>query len=137
MKTLLVGMYFRPPAKQIVEVLPAGTKLQLSPETDNPFDEYAIQVLVRASQVPESQHEFLREILPSCGEDWDELLAEDKVIHLGYIAASGGKPLQKAGLDFGNREVLDFMGSHSNWIAELGFLEDGKPTVELSVGEEE
>lgn len=95
MKTLLVGSHFRPPAVAVLAHLPAGAKLRLQPEADNPYDEHAIRVYVPASEIPSSEHPALEAELPAFGSSLEEVLALGE-IWLGYLAASGGRPLQKA-----------------------------------------
>lgn len=41
----IVGARFRPPAQQILEILPAGTKLLLVRQPDNPYDAKAVAVM--------------------------------------------------------------------------------------------
>jgi hypothetical protein len=88
----LVGMHFRPPAKAVLEHLPAGAHFELIPEPENPYDEFAIKVLVSPEEVPESEHEALADDMVSYGCDITEFF-EGGQFHLGYI---GSKPT-KAG----------------------------------------
>lgn len=132
LRTLLVGAHFRPPARQLLEVLPAGAELKLDPE-DNPYDENAIRVLVDPKTIAEQYWPLLRDQLPLYGEDWDELLAkpdDDRDIQLGYVAKTGGKPLEKAGLAVGNVEFKEVM-SQFPWRATLQFGETGSPMVQI------
>src|ERR1700733_2644142 len=108
--TLITGGFARVPGKVIAAHLPQGVELMLEPE-DNPYDQWAIKVSVSAEEVPESEWDELRSKLEGYGHDWDELLADAQApdyrgIHIGYVAASDGKPLTKAGLTNGNRELL-------------------------------
>lgn len=123
--TLLVGMHFHPPAKLVLEHLPVGCPFQLRAEPDNPYDEKAIGVWLRPSDIPDSQHEALRAELPLSGYDLDELLVEDELF-IGHVAATGGKPLEKAGMTQGTLDV------HEHGLpceAKLGFSLDGKPLL--------
>jgi hypothetical protein len=87
---MLVGSHFRPPAKQVLAVLPAGAELSLRPEPENPYDPDAIAVYgdVR-STVPIHQYEALEESLEGTGTALEDLLGEAPPLHLGYIARSG------------------------------------------------
>lgn len=129
MISLLVGMHFRPPAKLVLEALRGGTSLRLIPEPSNPYDAFAIQVWVATSSIPESQQESLREKLPEMGWTLDGLF-ELETIQLGYVAASGGKPLAASGLAAGSGEFAEAL-HETNGVARLGFLPTGTPTVEL------
>lgn len=131
MKTLtvpLVGMHFRPPAKQVLAALPSGAELILEPEPENPYDPKAVKVLARTKAIPTSQHSSLDESLQGTGVYLQDLLAWED-IWLGYVADSDGKVC--AGGKPGNREVVSAMLSASHQ-ATLVFLPDGKPAVVVS-----
>ena len=134
LSTLLVGMHFRPPAKQTVSCLPSGTPLRLQPEPDNPYDPEALQVWVRSAHIPESQWEALGDALQGTGFSLEDLLAQDEW-HLGYVARSGGKPLEKAGLAAGNAEFSAALAEHPDATASLSTHLDGAPMVQLFWGE--
>lgn len=133
LSSLLVGMHFRPPAKQVVAALPGGTVLTLQPEPENPYDPHALQVLCSPRDcVPEGQYGALSEALDGTGQTLEELL-EVPEFHLGYVAATGGKPLAKVGLTAGNQQFLEFMAAHQQYTASLSFAPDGAPMVLLTV----
>lgn len=133
-QSMLVGMHFRPPAKTLLASLPAGTVLGLRPEPTNPYDEKAIEVFLSPDNIPESQHATLEATLPSQGSTLEEIF-EHSEWKLGYVAASGGKPLQGSDLD-GNAEWLSLVlaGARS---ATLGFSVEGKPLLTLVEAEVE
>ena len=121
----LVGMHFRPPAKQVLGHLPTGARLQLVPEPSNPYDAKAIKVLVVPAEIPLSQDASLEQSLEGTG-DTVETVRSTSQIHLGYIADSDGKSKPPAG----NREVAAL--ADGNWLeieAALIFGADGKPRV--------
>ena len=131
---LLVGMHFRPPAKQILEILPARTQLVLIPEPENPYDEKAIKVMVDLE--PFSDNEELMQVLDGTGVFPEDLLSEG-LFHLGYIADSDGKICQKSKTP-GNREIAqavqliaEEVDSADIWPFEalLTFSLEGKPQV--------
>lgn len=126
--TLLVGAHFRPPAKQLIAVLPTGAALILSPEPDNPYDSKAIKVSVcPAETVPMSQFETLAESLEGTGVDLNDLMAAP-LVHLGYLPDSEGK-LCRHCLE-GNAEVGRMIdGNWPEFQAILQFAPDGKPQV--------
>lgn len=82
----LMGARFRPPAKIVLQYLPAGTPLTIEPEPENPYDPNAQRVVLA------------REHFPSCDDDpqLEEHLAASGIsradfealpsLHLGYIA---------------------------------------------------
>lgn len=127
-KGLLVGMHFRPPAKQLLASLPTGTLLTLEPEPENPYDEKAIKVLLDASQIPESQHETLRLTLDGTGHDLESVLEQGKW-QLGYVAASDGKPLRGTDLQ-GTLEFAEPV-SRGQRTVELSFDAQGRPIISL------
>ena len=126
--SLLVGAHFRPPAKLIIASLETGCQLGLRPEPDNPYDNFALAVWLNPKQIPEFMYPTLSDQLPSMGFQLEELLNGPDV-QLGYVAASGGKPLIGTGLSAGNQEFLAVISGPA--CGELGFLPDGKPTVTL------
>jgi hypothetical protein len=80
----IVGAYHRPPAKAILQVLPAGCALRLIPEPENEYDVNAIKVEVLIALVPESEHQNLENLSAGYGITLAELLAQESW-HLGYI----------------------------------------------------
>lgn len=85
----LVGMHFRPPAKAILAVLPARTKLRLVPEPDNPHDPNALRVEVATSDIPNSdaaREQLNSDALPF-GFTVEDILGEASW-HLGYVKAT-------------------------------------------------
>lgn len=125
----LVGMHFRPPAKQLISVMPAGARLQLVPEPDNPYDPKAVQVWGSVREIPPGQYDVLESALVGTGHDIREV-REQNDFHLGYLADSDGKVTRGKP---GNREAAVLAGGvgWSGVQARLGFNPDGKPTVEL------
>lgn len=131
MISLIVGAHFRPPAKLLLEHLPSGCQLRLLAEPDNPYDEHAIRVLLNPADIPTSQHGVLEELLPAMGFELSELL-QDGPIQLGYVAASGGKPLRDNPGYVGNQEFQQALDlHHSNGVGSLGFSPEGKPTISI------
>jgi len=134
--SLLVGMHFRPPAKTLLASLPSGTPLRLQPEPENPFDPLAVAVFVSPAAFPASQLPILESALPNNGFTLEEIQAQNEW-HLGYVAASDGKPLVKANASganlVGNAEFLPVVQEQnlSGGLCHglLGFAGDGSPTV--------
>lgn len=134
----LVGSFNKPPAQTVLKHLPSGAGLILVPEPENPYDPAAIKVMVEPSTLPESQWSQLEVELPLQGATLEQLMSSGPVF-LGYIAASGGKPLSKAreanpGQQLvGNREVAEFDGAAMQAVSvKLRFGLDGKPLVAIS-----
>lgn len=132
--SLLVGMHFNPPAKQLMEALPSGMELHLIPDPDNPYDANALTVRVDVASLPAELDDLAREKLEGTGFELDELRASDDFLMLGHVAASGGKPLAKAGLEVGNVQFLEFMAANPDYSAKLAFAASGAPLVMLSDG---
>lgn len=137
--TLITGSFAKLPGAQVLAVLPAGAKLRLVPEPENPYDAAAIRVECVQSAIPPSQYQELADRLEGTGwaiSDVQELEA----INLGFVAASDGKPLARAGLTVGNREVAaraQQLGLEAPWDAELCFGPSGEPMLRLTAGGEE
>lgn len=130
---LLVGMHFNPPSKWLLQGLPAGCRLGLEKEPENPYDPNAVVVwLVDCAAIPSSQHEKLRELLDGTGFDLEEILAEP-AIKLGHLAAEGGKPLKANPGYSSNLAILNEMearGRAPDFI-RLGFGLKGEPVVNV------
>ena len=144
----LVGSYFRPPAKLILDSLPAGCQLVLEPDPMHAYDPKAIKVSVATSAIPRSQHARLEAELPSAGWQLEDLLRlgtnnndaasldelVEPLVWLGFVADSDGAAMAKmkaAGADkrlVGNREVAEAMLDRTH-SAKLGFDPAGKPLV--------
>ncbi len=145
--TLLVGAHFRPPAKQVLARLAAGTPLQLEIDNENAYDPEAIRVTVDPREIPESQFSELDPELNQVGITLEQLMSAGP-IWLGFIPASGGKPLAKArqaepGL-IGNHEVREMMASADGTLlndptlysVELAFALDGSPRATITTNSE-
>lgn len=123
--SLLVGAYYRPPAKQIIAHLPAGAELVLQRDPGNPYDPGAIQVMVNVMQaVPETQLGSLDEALTGTGADLQELVAEG-LIQLGFIISPTNKKLKDWASNIAVGEFLE----RGPCVARLGFTPEGEPTV--------
>jgi len=119
----LVGMFFRPPAKAILAHLPSSCPLEIQPEPDNPFDENALQVFVKSTDIPPSQHEDLRADAAGMGFDLEAILAQPEW-HLGYIARAVAA------------HWVRFF-SEGRTAAKLTFTFEGVPQVTVSQSEGE
>ena len=132
----IVGIHFRPPAKQVLAHLPAGARLWLVPEPDNPYDAKAIKVMVSPKAIPESEHASLEFEMEGTGFFLVDVLEESR-IWLGYVADSDGKACRAAAAP-GNREIgeLAFGILGEAWQAgapgTLTFDPAGKPCVSIS-----
>jgi hypothetical protein len=126
---LLVGMHFNPPAKALLASLPAGAILRLEPEPENPYDANAVRVFCRTSALVAG--EALGLALAEMGREIGEVLAELEW-PLGHLAASGGKPLAKAGITelVGTVEFLASRPAEGlEWLAKLRWSPGGLPLV--------
>ena len=135
----LVGMHFRPPAKQLLPFIPLTTPLVLRPEPDNPYDPKAIQVWLDNAHLVIPDTEEVANALAGCGMEHTDL---PDSFHLGYLADSDGK-LGKAagnreahqliqGLVPGVEDVLEaWAAAQGRFTAELGALPSGAPCVTL------
>lgn len=139
--SILVGAHFVPPAKVLLEHLPGGAALRLVPVEDNPYDEHAVEVWVDGlgEAVPEGQRAELGAKLPGMGYELAEVLASEAGFRLGHVAASDGKPINKALIVradlVGNREfralAVKTPGGWAGLRATLGFDGAGLVLVEV------
>jgi hypothetical protein len=131
----LVGMAFRPPAKQILSILPLGTNLILVPEPTNQYDPNAIQVHVDLAIWPIAKMDLLQSILPDTILDAAHYCSQG-YFHLGYLASSSNRKTNLGGP--GNLEVTNLaitVGSFKNLTAELSALPTGTPAVKIATRE--
>jgi len=136
MKTLITGAFARLPGRQVLEVLPARASLLLVPEPENPYDSEAIRVEIDSAEIPHASHRELTDRLEGTGWSLADVLQNGEAIHLGYVAASNGKPLLRAGLAVGNREFNDAANRRqltAPYSGKLCFAADGAPMVELQL----
>lgn len=80
----IVGMFHRPPAQAIVNVLSIGTPLFLLAEPENEHDINAIAVRILTKDISDAALGQLEETLPPVGYSTDSLFQQDEW-HLGYI----------------------------------------------------
>lgn len=80
----IVGTFFRPAGKVILQELASGAALELVPEPDNPYDPNAVKVMVKAASLPPATTPGLEEAVEGYGLDLEVLLSSD--FFLGYVA---------------------------------------------------
>ncbi len=110
----IVGAHYRPPAKALIAGISQGTILTLRAEPTNPFDENAIQVLLKRENINESDHENLNSELSGFGKDIDDILSQPEW-HLGYIPREIAKVLRESQIINLNTEypcefIINFSG---------------------------
>lgn len=110
----IVGAYYRPPAKVVLDVLPFGCELSLMPEPTNEYDPNAIKIVVTPGVIPEVEYQDLELALMGHGLSLEEVL-EMPEIHLGYIPRQEAAKMKLTGPT----------------LARLAFDVKGKPTVQL------
>lgn len=113
----IVGCHFRPPAKDLLQVMATGTPLMLVREPENPYDPNAIKVMVATTDIDEAWADDLRPMLASRGLDWSDLQAEPEW-HLGYIPRTEAEVL-----------AVSFDAHGEPVHATLAFDMTGKPAV--------
>lgn len=74
----IVGARFRPPADEILRLLPSGIPLMLRPQPDNPYDANAIAVLL---PLEDARLEVPRNLILASGGEIEG------PFHLGFIPA--------------------------------------------------
>ena len=92
----IVGMYHRPPALALINVIAIGTPLLLIAEPENAYDPNAIAVWLHSRDIPEAAYGRLRDLLPDYGKTLDDILNEADW-QLGYIARDFAAQLRASG----------------------------------------
>lgn len=127
----LVGMHFRPPARQVLARLRVGTLLELIREPENPYDPAAVQVWVAPSALPEElwQDPGWEEELAQAGSGVEDLWAQER-LQLGYLGQSPKliEPGQTPGA-----KVAERMDAGERVEAKLTYSLSGKPSVGVRV----
>lgn len=90
----IVGAKFRPPANGILKSLPQNFPLYLYAEPSNQYDEHAIQVYLKSSDIQTNLYDILNEELQGFGKDINDIL-EQKNWHLGYVPKETAKILKE------------------------------------------
>ena len=126
----LVGMGFHPPARQVLTVLPLGTELELSHESNNEYDPDAVAVHVDMS----NYRNLSRLEIALVGTNFKA--QELGTVHLGYLARSGAKtarggPGNKEALKLANANGWGFLGLKPTLGADM----DGAPIVVIDFHE--
>lgn len=93
----IVGCFYHPPAKALVEAIAVGTPLQLIAEPDNPADVNAVAVWLHSADIPTSAYDRLEETLPPFGYSLKQVLNEEDW-HLGYIPRETAAQLRGYGV---------------------------------------
>lgn len=119
LRALVVGMHFRPPAKDVINMLAAGTPVVLMREPENEYDENAVKVVL-FDFCEGGAHHDLRKLILDSGQYGEELFTNP--LHLGYIDS------KKTGMAklFSEAMVSEGMEAVE---AKLEFSMDGKPQV--------
>jgi hypothetical protein len=128
----IVGMVFRPPANDVIMLLPVGAKLQLVREPDNPHDPDAIKVLLLDFDENGPYAELFEHLGEMVEADtyghlkWN-LENLTNPLHLGYIANS-----PKTGGKFAS-ELCAFVMPGEGKEATLVYSASGKPQAEFEI----
>jgi hypothetical protein len=103
----IVGAFFRPPAKTILDILPIGTPLTLLAEPENEYDTNAIAIYIAFSVINTMSEESLGALDASLTSSGFNLarLEEMEHIHLGYIPKAIAARLKANGRIVDNTEV--------------------------------
>lgn len=132
--TLIVGAHFRPPAKQVLKHIVAGTELSLAEDNENAYDAAAVRVIFDPKNIPDSEFSELEVELLEAGVTLEQLMSGGP-IHLGFVPAQDGKPLAKARQTnptlLGNLQVRELMLAGDRLYPTLSFAPDGSPMLSL------
>jgi hypothetical protein len=126
----LVGMHFRPPAKEVLSILPLGFPLEIRPEPTNQYDVNAVMVLVDMADLPVNLIPLLDNILSPMFDACE--LCSNGPLQLGYLAATGMKTA-RGGPGNTNALMLISVNGLETIQATLGSAPEGYPVVTISV----
>lgn len=107
----IVGAFYRPPAKLLLEVLAVGTPLLLLAEPDNPADRNAVAVWIKTEDIPSTAYGTLEENLPQFGFDLQGVLNTPSW-HLGYIPKNFAVQLKDAFVVVEGQELAGTFGTN-------------------------
>lgn len=132
----LVGMHFRPPAKALIQSIPAGYPLELRPEPSNPYDSNAVAVWLDSHFLNDTAIDELTSTLPGMGHDIEEVLAA-RWWQLGYLSRDAAAQHQQA-LGFALSAINEIAAASDDFPetglpAKLAFAGDGKPLVTFNL----
>lgn len=133
----LVGAHFRPPAKAILQSLPASYPLELRPEPTNPYDANAVAVWFDAASLSAPAKEELESTLPGSGSSLEDLLSQ-RFWQLGYLAKEHAAIHQeRIGFTIEGHNVdASVSGEGFLWTGypcKLTFTAEGKPAVIFTI----
>ena len=97
----IVGQRFRPPASELLNMLPGGHAIELLPEPDNPYDPNAVKVMIPFSEFANAA---LDEIYADPQDGWQN---KELPFHVGYIPKELAKMLVESG-EFQTKGYLAF-----------------------------
>lgn len=127
-----VGAHFRPPAKALIQALPAGQALRLQREPDNQYDPHAIQVWLDSGAIGPDSLAALPALLAGFGWTLDQVLGEP-AWHLGFLASKPPKGQSYSALAPEIAPRLD--AGASLGPTTLAFDASGNPQVRFTLGE--
>ncbi len=139
--TLITGGFARQPGNAVQQCLPSGCSLQIVPQPDNPYDPHALAVTVDPQEIPPGQYQELKDRLEGTGWELQDVL-QGEAVQIGWVAATDGKPLARAGGGPGNREFAQAaqqlgLPVEGPWSARLSFSPSGLPLVSLALRAED
>lgn len=124
----IVGGRFRPPAAEVLNMLPQGTKLKLQREPDNQYDPNAIRVELLES--PEHKALLDECFLPYSGDE-PNLQQNAFPFHLGYVPKPKAEMLAPM-LD----GLVSCIEAGNSVEGTLEFSLEGRPTVDFEIEDE-
>ena len=130
MQAPIVGMGFRPPANDVIILLPVGTKLIIKRELDNPNDVAAVKVIIPDFNDKGPNKKTYLDMVKLIEADtyghlrWSMENLTDP-FHLGYIANSA-----KTGGKFAS-EFCSWMDPDAEYECELVYSPNGRPNVQI------
>jgi hypothetical protein len=124
----IVGQFHRPPAQQVLNILPIGYPVMLVPEPNNKYDPKAIKVGVDLTDLPV---EFIAELEKTLiGTEFQaSTIVADGLFHLGYIPNSDNPRTTRGGP--GNREAGAIIAA-GDFKACFNTFSNGFPCVEIT-----
>lgn len=117
----IVGMHFVPPAKFVIEALPAGSPLTVQHDPANAYSTFAVKVFCRPADIVWDPEGSLEMKVIGCGQDKQALL-QQPLLMLGHI----GENKVPDGL-FTSKDVTAWLENGEELVGALSFDPAGKP----------
>lgn len=117
----IIGTFFHPPAKALIEVISIGTPLTIWAEPENAFDANAIAIYLKSSNLSDHACEILdREKLSEYGLNLSDVLSQESW-RLGYIPRPIAASLKSSGIVRDNEAIQGTFSLSATGMPKVSF----------------